>query len=144
MPNASNGRERFDARDVAQTAVGAFAGALIYAYQTDVTRISDSIPQLNVIIIALVTLLLSFLIGYSIGVRRLGKRRMVFLFWPLPLRLAVHYAFALVFSAAILWLLAINGPGTPWNVALRRIIVLSLPATLLGSAVDLVESQKEK
>lgn len=134
--------ERFDAKDLAQTAVGAFTGALIYAYQADLPRMSDTMPQLNVLLIALCTLGLSFLIGYSIGVRRLGGRRMRYLFWPLPLRIAVHYVFALAFSAAILWLLAVNGPGTPFEMVVRRTVVLSLPATAFGSAVDLIGSQK--
>ncbi len=61
--------ERFDARDVVQTAVGSLAGALIYTYQTDVARLSDSLPLLNVALIVLATLALSLLIGYGIGVR---------------------------------------------------------------------------
>jgi len=42
----------------------------------------------------------------------------------------------------MLWLLGINGAGTPLGTTMRRIVVLSLPATLLGSAFDLVESRK--
>jgi uncharacterized membrane protein len=140
---ASTESEKFDARDVAQTAVGSLAGALIYAYQTDIPRLADSLPNSNTVLIVLITILLSFFIGYRIGIRRLGKRKMKFLFGLLPLRLTVHYAFALFFSASMLFILGINSFGTPFDLALRRIVVLSLPATLLGSTIDLVESQKD-
>ena len=136
--------ERFDAMDLAQIAVGSLAGAMIYAYQTDIARLSDSLPQLNAALIVLVTLLLSLFIGYGIGVRRLGKKKMRLLLGVLPLRVFVHYAFAVVFSAIILWLLAINTGATPTESVIRRIITLSLPATLLGSAIDLVGSQKAR
>ncbi|MDD5337779.1 MAG: DUF2391 family protein [Candidatus ainarchaeum sp.] len=134
--------ERFDARDLIQRAVGSLAGALIYAYQTDIARIADSLPDINTLLIVLITLALSFFIGYGIGVRRLGTKKMRTILGVFPLRLAVHYCFAIFFSAAMLWLLGINSAGTPLGTMMRRIAVLSLPATLLGSAFDLVESQK--
>ena len=136
--------ERFDKRDIAQTAVGSLAGALIYAYQTDVARLADLLPLLNVAIIILATLALSMLIGYGIGVRRIGKKKMRMFFGTVPIRLIVHYGFAVIFSALILLLLGINSVGMPFGIMARRIVVLALPATLLGSAIDLVGSQKEK
>ncbi len=142
MAASGNQDERFNSRDIVQTAVGSLAGALIYTYQTDIARLSDSLPLLNTALIALATILLSALIGYGIGVRRLGRRKMRLLLGVVPLRVAVHYTLALAFSALILWLLAINLPATPSDAVFRRIIVLSLPATLLGSAIDLVGSQK--
>jgi len=135
--------ERFDSRDLVQSSVGSLAGALIYAYQADVARLSDGIPLVNALLIVLLTLVLSFLIGYELGVRRLGKKKMRVLFGVIPLRIIIHYSFAVVFSGLMLWLLAINTPATSLHVAANRIIVLSLPATLLGSTIDLVESQKE-
>ncbi len=144
MASESDLFERFDKMDIAQTAVGSLAGALIYAYQTDVSRLADSLPLLNVAIIALATLALSMLIGYGIGVRRIGKKKMRLFFGTVPLRLVVHYVFAIVFSALILLLLGINTLGTPAGIMARRIVVLALPATLLGSAIDLVGSQKER
>ena len=136
--------ERFDGMDLAQIAVGSLAGAMIYAYQTDIARLSDSLPWFNTALIVLVTLLLSLVIGYGIGVRKLGEKKMRLLLGLIPLRVLVHYVFAVVFSAIILWLLAINTGATPPEAAIRRIVVLSLPATLLGSAMDLVGSQKAR
>ncbi len=143
---AKNGSllERFDSTDIAQIAVGSLTGAMIYAYQTDIMRLSDSLPQLNTALIVLVTLLLSLFIGYGIGVRKLGAKKMRLLLGLIPLRVFVHYAFAVIFSVIILWLLAINTGATPLGSAIRRIVVLSLPATLLGSAIDLVGSQKAR
>ncbi len=135
--------ERFDTRDSIQIAVGSLAGALIYAYQADVRGLSDNIPLLNILLIVLITLLLSFLIDYKIGVRKLGLRKMRKIFGLIPTRIVVHYLFALIFSITMLWLLGIIGLGTPLDIVARRIIVLSLPATLLGSTLDLVESQRD-
>jgi uncharacterized membrane protein len=135
--------ERFDTRDLIQSAVGSLAGAMIYAYQADVARIADSLPNLNIALMVIITLALSFFIGYMIGVRRLGKKRMKTIFGIIPLRVIVHYCFALVFSAFMLWLLGMISYSTALITILRRVIVLSLPATLLGSTIDLVESQKD-
>ncbi len=134
--------ERFNSTDIVQTAVGSLAGAMIYSYQTDIPRLADSLPLFNMALIVLVTLLLSALVGYGIGVRRLGRKKMRLLLGVVPLRIISHYSLAVCFSALILWLLAINLPSTQFGFAVRRVIVLSLPATLLGSTVDLVGSQK--
>lgn len=132
--------ERFTLNDVAQVLVGSFAGALAYAY-TDFMGFSDSMPAFNVGLVVLMSLFLAFAIAYLIGVRRLGHRKMLLIFGFMPLRTAVHYVSALLSSAFVLYVLFINNGAVYWGTALRRIIVIALPATVFGSAVDLIGSQ---
>jgi uncharacterized membrane protein len=134
--------EEYDLKDVAQTIVGSFGGAIAYAYSTDLTVISDPLSLLNVTLIISFSIFTSVLIAYFIGVRNLGNKKIRMLGF-IPLRTAVHYASALIFSAFILYLLGINHLATPFDIIVRRVIVLALPATVLGSAVDLIESQKQ-
>ncbi len=134
--------ERYDSKDLIQNAVGSLAGAMVYAYQADVRGLSDSLPIPNVVLIVLTALALSFLIAYGIGVRRLGERKMRKVL-GIPLRVIVHYSFAVLFSVIMLLILGICTLDTPLGLFVRRVAVLSLPSALLGSAVDLVGSQKD-
>jgi len=141
--NAAEQEEKFDTRDIIQTAVGSFAGALTYAYQTDVISLSSQISAMHVLLLIILGIILSFLIAYSIGVRRLGKKKMKMALGFIPVRTAVHYISAAVFSVVLLYLLGINTASTPFALIVKRVVLLALPATVFGSAVDLIGSQKE-
>ena len=133
--------ERFTLKDVLQIIVGSFGGALAYAY-TDFREFGDGIPFANSILIILLSLFLAFAIAYLIGVRRLGNRKMLLIFGFIPARIIVHYASAVLSSAFILYLLGINNLATPLAIIFNRIVIIALPATVFGSAVDLIGSQK--
>ena len=136
--------EKFDAKDLIQIAVGSFAGALTYAYQTDVARLGSQLTASHVIMIVAMSIILAFLVSYKIGVRDLGKKKMKVFLGFLPVRVAVHYLTAIFFSIIVLYMLGTNTPDTTFSTFVKRVLVLSLPASVFGSAVDLIGSQKEK
>jgi|GEM_PF-5340749 len=135
--------ERFNVRDLIQTAVGSFAGALMFSLTQEVEVVGDSIGWLNVFLIFVVSLVAAFVIAYNLGVRRLKNKKIKLALHFIPVRISVHYLSALFFSALNLYILGINVASTPLVNAVKRIVVLALPATVFGSAVDLLDSQKE-
>lgn len=135
--------ERFTEIDFAQIAVGSFVGALSYVWTSEIWDVASQLPTLNIAGIALLSVLISFLISYWMGVRRLGHKKIKMLFGFIPARTFAHYSSALLFSALMLFLLGLITLATPWNIALRMVVVLALPATVIGSAVDLIGSQRE-
>ena len=136
--------EKFDTKDIIQIAVGSFAGALTYAYQTDVARLGSQLTTFHVILIVAISILLAFLVSYKIGIRDLGKKRMRMFLGVIPVRLSAHYLTAVVSSVVILYMLGTLAPDTTFSVFVKRIVVLSLPASVFGSAVDLTGSQKKE
>ncbi len=136
--------ERFTLIDFAQISVGSFVGALSYVWTSEIWKVAEQIPAVNVAAIALLSVFISFIISYEMGVRRLGHKKMKMLFGFMPVRVFIHYSSALFFSALMLFLLALIDFSTPWNVSIKMIVVLALPATVIGSAVDLLGSQKSK
>jgi uncharacterized membrane protein len=133
--------ERFDKKDVTQIIVGAFVGGLSFLLSGNVAEIGERIPLINSVFVFLLSILFSYVSSYYIGLRRLGKRRMRRVL-GFPLRVVVHYFVALVVSVFLLYLLGVNDPATNWEVAVKRVVLLALPATVMSSAIDLVGSQK--
>lgn len=131
--------ERFNLRDVLQTSVGAFTGALA---SFEFWRYGDGLPATNALLMVALSLLLAFLIAYYLGVRRLGHRHIKMLLGFLPERISAHYLLALFCSAVVLYTFGVNSLQTPLTDAVNRIVVVALPATALGSAVDLIDSQR--
>jgi uncharacterized membrane protein len=148
MPAKSTGpdkqEEKFDSKDIIQIAVGSFAGALTYAYQTDVARLGSQLTAFHVILIVVISIILAFLVSYKIGIRDLGKKKMKIFLGFIPVRVAVHYLTAIFFSIIVLYMLGTITPDITFSIFVKRVLVLSLPASVFGSAVDLIGSQKEK
>jgi uncharacterized membrane protein len=142
MEGKSAVEERFNFRDLVQTAVGSFGGALMFSFSQEMWVLSEGLSWVNVVAVVFMSFLASFVIAYYLGVRKLGgvRKRLVFHF--IPLRVTVHYLSSLFFSAVLLYLLGVNTSATPVEYAVKRVIVLSLPATVLGSTVDLIDSQR--
>jgi len=136
--------EKFDSKDMIQIAVGSFAGALTYAYQTDVARLGSQLTAFHVIMIVAISIILAFLVSYKIGVRDLGNKKMRVFFGFIPVRVAAHYLTAIFFSIIILYMLGTITSDITFSIFVKRVLVLSLPASVFGSAVDLIGSQKEK
>lgn len=133
--------ERLNSRDILQTAVGSFAGALTFAFE-DMPRLGDSMPLANLGLIVLASIAAASVISYHLGVRKLGPAERRMLFYSIPLRTVLHYVSAVLFSAVVLYLLGVNTLATPPGDVLKRVILLALPATVFGSAADLIDSQK--
>ena len=134
-------KEKLDKRDILQISIGSLVGAMSFSVEGGIIEISDRISLLHILVIVLISITFSYLISYTLGVRKLGDRKMLLLWGYIPARIMAHYFSALLFSAFILWVFGAN-LGVPTGEFLKRIVVLALPATVTSSAADLIDSQK--
>ena len=120
--------------------VGALASSMTFAPIEEFHLISDNIHALNVILIILVNLFLITFIAYGIGGRKLSYVHLhKFLFFPI--RIIVIYGLALLTSFLALFIYHLLPEPFNLSVILKKIIVLSLPATAGGSLLDLMDSK---
>jgi hypothetical protein len=91
--------ERLNLRDVIQISSGSFTGALVFITSSEITRISDDLPFLNLCLIVVTSLFISYAISYLIGVRGLGMKRMRMFLGIVPQRTLLQYFSSIFFSA---------------------------------------------
>jgi uncharacterized membrane protein len=133
-------KEKIDQRDLLQMTVGALASSMTFAPIEEFHLISDNIHALNVILIILVNLFLITFIAYGIGGRKLSYVHLhKFLFFPI--RIIVIYGLALLTSFLALFIYHLLPEPFNLSVILKKILVLSLPATAGGSLLDLMDSK---
>lgn len=121
-------------------AITLFVGTSIVAvpmgFMDEVTNLSENIPALNTAIIVLLSLISIFLF-YQMDHRIKGEKRSYFLMQVLG-----SYVLSLLITAFLLSLFL----QSPWDidplVALKQIIIVSLPASLAG-ALALVILKKD-
>lgn len=133
--------ERLNRRDIVQICIGSFIGALSFSVEGGILDIGDRVPFTNIILVMFTSIIFSYAISYLFGVRRLGRKRIKLIAGFIPERTMIHYFSALIFSAFILWLFGANF-GISYIGFLKRTIILAMPATVAGSAVDLIDSQQ--
>ena len=134
--------EKFDKQDVIQIAIGSFTGALSFLLSGNVADVGEKIPVVNVVFVVFVSVAFAYLSSYFFGIRKLGKKHVRVFFGFVPERIFIQYLLALFSSAFLFYLLGINGPLTPLETIIKRIFVLALPATVFGSAADLIGSKQ--
>ena len=133
-------KEKIDQRDVLQIAVGSLASSMTFAPIEEFHLISDNIRALNVVLIILVNLFLIIFISYGAGVRKLSYSHLhKILFFPI--RIILVYGLALFTSFFALFIYHILPDPFNLSVVLKKILVLSLPATAGGSLLDLMDSK---
>jgi len=136
-----NQYERLDKRDIFQIFTGSMVGAMSFSVEGGILEIGDRINVIHVVFVVLISVLSSYLISYTLGIRKLGNRRIRLLWGYIPERTTIHYSSALLFSALMLLIFGAN-MGIPLADFAKRVVVLALPATVTGSAADLIGSQK--
>lgn len=142
-PVEGSRRERLTVKDIMQVVVGSFTGALVFITSSGITKISDDIPYMNLFLIVATSLFFSYVISYLIGIRRLGKKKMRLFLGIVPQRTILQYSSSVFFSLILFYLLGINGSTTPLDIVIKRTLVVAMPSTIMASAADLIESQKE-
>ena len=133
--------ERLNNKDIVQICIGSFVGALSFSVEGGILDIGDRIPYLNILLVVITSIIFSYAISYLFGVRRLGRHKIRLIAGFIPERTMIHYISALISSGIVLWLFGAN-MGVSFTGFFKRIIVLALPATVAGSAVDLIDSQQ--
>lgn len=133
-------KEKIDRRDIFQIMVGSLASSMTFAPIEEFHIISDKIHTHNVVLIIFVNLFLIIFIAYGAGVRKLSYTHLQkFCFFPV--RIILIYGLSLLTSFFALFLYHILPEPFNLSVVLKKILVLSLPATAGGSLLDLMDSK---
>ena len=132
MPNNQPVKPNFNAEDIGQIAVGAFALSVPIAFSEEAWRLSASLPTLNLVFVVVLPLAFITLFAYqSVFQANIVKRRRAFF-----LRVIAAYILTLLVVSIVL--LALNKLPliTDPILALKRIILIAMPASMGAIIVD--------
>ncbi|WP_158155744.1 DUF2391 family protein [Vibrio alginolyticus] len=122
----------FNLEDASQVLVGAFALAVPISFSEEAWRLGESLPMANLLmLLSLSVIFLSFFAYQSVFQSHIKNRVSVFIF-----RVVIAYLIAAVVVALVLFCLdklpLMNEP----LVAIKRVIVITMPASMGAIVVD--------
>ncbi|MFH4433798.1 DUF2391 family protein [Vibrio alginolyticus] len=122
----------FNLEDASQVLVGAFALAVPISFSEEAWRLGESLPMANLLmLLSLSVIFLSFFAYQSVFQSHIKNRVSIFIF-----RVVIAYLIAAVVVALVLFCLdklpLINEP----LVAIKRVIVITMPASMGAIVVD--------
>ncbi|MCA2413847.1 DUF2391 family protein [Vibrio chemaguriensis] len=122
----------FNLEDASQVLVGAFALAVPISFSEEAWRLGESLPMANLLmLLSLSVIFLSFFAYQSVFQSHIKNRVSIFIF-----RVIIAYLIAAVVVALVLFCLdklpLMNEP----LVAIKRVIVITMPASMGAIVVD--------
>ncbi|EGR2554849.1 DUF2391 family protein [Vibrio alginolyticus] len=122
----------FNLEDASQVLVGAFALAVPISFSEEAWRLGESLPMANLLmLLSLSVIFLSFFAYQSVFQSHIKNRVSIFIF-----RVVIAYLIAAVVVALVLFCLdklpLMNEPF----VAIKRVIVITMPASMGAIVVD--------
>lgn len=122
----------FNLEDASQVLVGAFALAVPISFSEEAWRLGESLPMTNLLmLLSLSVIFLSFFAYQSVFQSRIRHRLSIFIF-----RVIIAYTIAAVVVALVLLCLDKLPLLTEPLVAIKRIIVITMPASMGAIVVD--------
>ncbi|MFW8633205.1 DUF2391 family protein [Vibrio natriegens] len=122
----------FNLEDASQVLVGAFALAVPISFSEEAWRLGESLPMANLLMLfSLSVIFLSFFAYQSVFQSRIRHRVSIFIF-----RVIIAYTIAAVVVALVLLCLDKLPLLTEPLVAIKRIIVITMPASMGAIVVD--------
>lgn len=132
MQNNQPVKTTFNAEDIGQIAVGAFAMSVPIAFSEEAWRLSASLPTLNFALLVVLSLAFITLFAYqSVFQANIVKRKRAFL-----LRVVAAYLLTLFVVGIVLLVLNKLPIMTDSILALKRIILIAMPASMGAIIVD--------
>ena len=125
-------KSSINSEDIVQVVIGASALTVPVAFSEESWRLSETLPLLNVIMLLLISLI--FIGLYSIQVIFQGKVK--HRLYHFVLRIIIDYGITLIVVFIILIALNRMPLFDEPIIALKRIILLSFPASMGGVIVD--------
>ncbi|NMH66918.1 DUF2391 family protein [Shewanella salipaludis] len=123
---------KFNAEDIGQISIGAFALSVPVAFSEEAWKMSASLPPLNLLLVVLLSLGFITLFAYqSVFQANVAKRIWVFVF-----RIAAAYCLTLVVVGIVLLALDKLPLLTDTWVAIKRILLIAMPASMGAIIVD--------
>ncbi|EGQ8533926.1 DUF2391 family protein [Vibrio parahaemolyticus] len=122
----------FNLEDASQVLVGAFALAVPISFSEEAWRLGESLPMINLLmLLSLSVIFLSFFAYQSVFQRHIRKRIPIFVF-----RVVIAYSIAAIVVALVLFCLDKLPLFTDPIVAIKRVIVITMPASMGAIVVD--------
>ncbi len=122
----------FNLEDASQVLVGAFALAVPISFSEEAWRLGESLPMTNLLmLLSLSVIFLSFFAYQSVFQSRIRHRVSIFIF-----RVFIAYSIAAVVVALVLLCLDKLPLLTDPLVAVKRVIVITMPASMGAIVVD--------
>lgn len=122
----------FNLEDASQVLVGAFALAVPISFSEEAWRLGESLPMANLLmLLSLSVIFLSFFAYQSVFQSRIRHRVSIFIF-----RVIIAYTIAAIVVALVLLCLDKLPLLTEPLVAIKRIIVITMPASMGAIVVD--------
>jgi uncharacterized membrane protein len=127
----------FNLEDVSQIAIGSFALAVPISFSEEAWRLSETLPTFNLIIIFVISIGFLTLFTYqSVFQANLKHRYRVFVF-----RIIAAYIIAALVVALVLWSLDKFPILSETATALKRLIVITMPASMGAIIVDALDKE---
>ncbi|WP_274022024.1 DUF2391 family protein [Vibrio parahaemolyticus] len=122
----------FNLEDASQVLVGAFALAVPISFSEEAWRLGESLPMINLLmLLSLSVIFLSFFAYQSVFQSHIRKRIPIFV-----LRVVIAYSIAAIVVALVLFCLDKLPLFTDPIVAIKRVIVITMPASMGAIVVD--------
>jgi len=125
-------RLRFNLEDASQVAIGAFAMAVPVSFSEEAWQLGESLPLANLLLLFIISVFfLGFFAHQSVFQGNIRYRLAVY-FW----RITIAYLLAAFVVLLVLWSLDKFPLTTDPEVALKRLIVITMPASMGAIIVD--------
>ncbi|HHF3108434.1 TPA: DUF2391 family protein [Vibrio diabolicus] len=122
----------FNLEDASQVLVGAFALAVPISFSEEAWRLGESLPMANLLmLLSLSVIFLSFFAYQSVFQSHIKNRVSIFIF-----RVVIAYLIAAVVVALVLFCLDKLPLMHEPLVAIKRVIVITMPASMGAIVVD--------
>lgn len=127
----------FNAEDASQIAIGAFAMAMPIAFTEEAWRMAETLPVINFIFLALLSVFfLTHYAYYSLFQGDVERRLVGYI-----VRIIAAYAITLLVVGCVLFALNKFPILTETAVALKRLIIIAMPASLGAIIVDSLDKE---
>lgn len=124
--------KNFNLEDASQVAIGSFALAVPVSFSEEAWRLGETLPTLNLVLIfALSIIFLSFFTLHGIFQGNVKNRFSIFI-W----RIVIAYCVAACVVALVLTAIDKFPLITDLEVAIKRLIIITMPASMGAIVVD--------
>tara|TARA_R110002012_G_scaffold7006_2_gene33175 strand:- start:7799 stop:8194 length:396 start_codon:yes stop_codon:yes gene_type:complete len=127
----------FNGEDASQIAIGAFAMALPISFSEEVWLLAETLPLANLLLISVLSLFfLVYFAYFSIFQADIKQRIAMFIF-----RIIIAYLITLIVVALVLTALNQFPITTMPDIAIKRVIIVAMPASLGAIIVDSLDKE---
>jgi len=127
----------FNGEDASQIAIGAFAMALPISFSEEVWLLAETLPLANLLLISVLSLFfLVYFAYFSIFQADIKQRIAMFIF-----RIIIAYLITLIVVALVLTALNQFPITTMPDIAIKRAIIVAMPASLGAIIVDSLDKE---